>query len=109
MRLSLFFSTAIVLYFASPFAYGQTGRVCLSSTEARHVVTEQKLLDPLTVMKSAVTLTKAEPLRTRLCRWSQEMIYEVSLLRRDGHVLRVNLRAADGKVMTGRELKEQSK
>jgi uncharacterized membrane protein YkoI len=80
-------------------ARAETSRMCLSSAEARHVIVEQKLLDPLAVMKSAVGQTRAEPLRNRLCRWNQDMVYEISLLRRDGRVVHVNMRATDGKLL----------
>jgi hypothetical protein len=106
MRLTF---VAIVVFCQSMalcFAEAQTAHNCLSYAEARRVVSEQKLMDSLAVMKSAVILTKAEPLHSRLCRWNQDMVYEVSLLRRDGHVIRVNMRATDGKIIGPRESKE---
>jgi hypothetical protein len=96
--LCLFFGLCLF----SPKVQAQQGRICVSQAEARHIVAEQKLLDPLVVMKAAVNLTKAEPLRSRLCRWNQDMVYEVSLLHRDGHVVHINMRALDGKLLGAR-------
>ncbi len=78
-------------------------RTCLTAAETRTAIAENGLLDPLNVLKSTAGTTKAEPLRNRLCRWNQDFVYEISLLRHDGKVIRTFVRASDGKTINGRE------
>ena len=44
----------------------------------------------------------ADPLRSRLCRLKDDYIYEITLLRRDGKVMRVLIRADDGSLVDER-------
>lgn len=74
-------------------------RTCLNAVETRQAVEMHKLADPGAALRSAAAHARAEPLRTRLCRWNDDFIYEITLLRRDGKVMHVNVRALDGEIV----------
>lgn len=74
-------------------------RVCLSASEAREAVASHRLIEPLKAVNSARTQARATPLRSELCRWNEEFVYEVTLLKRSGKVVHVFMNAADGKAM----------
>jgi uncharacterized membrane protein YkoI len=78
-------------------------RVCMSPAETRENVAAHKLRDPMALLREAAHQTRAEPLGTRLCRWNERFVYEMSLLRRDGKVLRVFLDASSGESLTARD------
>jgi uncharacterized membrane protein YkoI len=54
------------------------------------------------LMRRAAGDLHAEAVDGRLCRWNNELIYEISLLRRDGHIVRVRFNAANGKAVERR-------
>ena len=61
-----------------------------------------RLVQPLVLMRRAAGDLHAEAVDGRLCRWNNELIYEISLLRRDGHIVRVLFNAANGKAVERR-------
>jgi uncharacterized membrane protein YkoI len=74
-------------------------RACLDAAQTRAAVTEHKLANPVAAQRSAARHAGGgEFLRSRLCRWNGDYIYEISLLLRDGKVSQVNIRASDGKL-----------
>ena len=72
------------------------GRLCYTPAETRSMVVADRLVDPFMALRNAAIDRKAEPLANRLCRWGDELIYEMTLLPRNGKVTRVYLRAGDG-------------
>ena len=92
-------SLTLALAAASPAAV--EGRICYSNAQTRAQIAAHKLVEPFKLMKEAAALVKAEPIRGRLCRWNDSLVYEISLLRRDGQVLRVFMNAATGQRMGG--------
>jgi uncharacterized membrane protein YkoI len=78
-------------------------RVCMSPAETRENVATHKLRDPMALLREAAHQTRAEPLGTRLCRWNDRFVYEMSLLRRDGKVLRVYVDAVSGDSLSTRD------
>lgn len=74
-------------------------RECLTAAETREAVASHRLIEPFNAVKTARAQTRAEPLVSRLCRWNDEFVYEITLLRRNGKVVRVFTNAADGKAM----------
>jgi uncharacterized membrane protein YkoI len=81
----------------APAAYA---RVCLDAAETREAIVEHKLANPVSAQRQAAARhAGGEFLRSRLCRWNDDYIYEISLLTRDGHVAQVFVRAADGRVV----------
>lgn len=75
-------------------------RVCLDAAEARQAIIDNKLASPVAAQKTAAAAhVGGEFLRSRLCRWNDDYVYEITLLPRDGHVTQVYIRAADGRIV----------
>jgi hypothetical protein len=72
-------------------------RSCLIPTEAREAIAAHRLLEPFEAMRNAAAQMRAEAVGERLCRWSEQYVYEITLLRRDGRVIRLFVDAASGK------------
>jgi uncharacterized membrane protein YkoI len=89
---------AALLAAAAPAFAAEGERVCLDAAQTRAAVRDHGLTDPGTAQRTAATQARAEALRARLCRWNEVYVYEITLLRRDGKVMHVNVRAADGTV-----------
>ncbi|MDB5510261.1 MAG: hypothetical protein JWL93_2730 [Hyphomicrobiales bacterium] len=95
---------ASILHPAHVRAEGEAGRrVCLNPAETREALASRKLREPMNLLRDAARQAKAEPLVTRLCRWGDRLVYEMSLLRRDGRVLRVYVDAASGDSLSARD------
>jgi len=90
-------------------AQAERVRACLSAQETRDSVAAHQLREPLTLLRDAARETRAEPLKSRLCRWDEQLVYEMSLLRRDGRVLRVFVDAASGQKIPARETSGQGR
>lgn len=82
-------------------------RHCFSQVETRESVAAHRLREPLALLREAARETRAEPLGTRLCLWNEKFVYEMSLLRRDGRVVRVFTDAASGARLSAREIRER--
>lgn len=76
--------------------------ICYSTSESRDKIDAQGLVDPLKLMRGAAGLAGAEPVGVKLCLWSEDLVYEMSLLRRDGHVNRVFINARTGEIVGSR-------
>ena len=76
-------------------------RVCYSSAETREAVAKFRLADPFVTLRKAAVSAKAEPLASRLCKWGEEYVYEMTLLPKSGKVTRIFMRAADGSPISG--------
>lgn len=74
-------------------------RICYSQAETRERIASEKLREPFALMRSASTYARADALAGKLCRWNDEYIYEISLLRPDGRVIHVFMNAATGQVV----------
>jgi uncharacterized membrane protein YkoI len=71
--------------------------VCMTPAEARTAIARHKLANPLPALRSASRRAQAEPLRSRLCRIDERFVYEMTMLRRDGKVVRVFVDAQDAR------------
>jgi uncharacterized membrane protein YkoI len=79
-------------------AYAQAARrECLSQSETLQTIGQRHLIRPGEALASAAGRAAAEPVGAKLCRWDDRHIYEITLLRSDGRVLRVFVDAADGR------------
>lgn len=74
-------------------------RVCYSTAEARDKIAAHQLSEPFITMRSAAAQTQAEAIGAKLCRWSQDLVYDISLLRRDGRVIHILVDAKTGEVV----------
>mgnify|MGYP000157877087 CR=1 FL=1 len=77
-------------------------RLCLNPKDARDALDKNKFTDPAAALRSAAAVAHADPLRSRLCRWNEDYVYEITLLRRDGKVMQVVIRADDGSLVNSR-------
>jgi hypothetical protein len=71
---------------------------CLNAAETREMVKSRHLLEPFAALKSAGAQRKAEALSAKLCRSGDELIYEITLLHRDGRLVHVDMEAGTGKI-----------
>ncbi len=76
--------------------------LCLNPAETREALSQHKFTDPAAALRSAAAVAHADPLRSRLCRLKEDYVYEITLLRRDGKVMRVFIRAEDGSLVEAR-------
>ncbi len=100
--LSIWVSSIWIAFFALAAAPARaaTVRECLDAAQTRAAVVDRKLANPVAVQRSAISHAGgAELLRSRLCRWNGEYVYEISLLPRDGRLRQVNIRASDGQIV----------
>lgn len=72
-------------------------RQCFSTAQTREKMEAHKLTDPFACMRAAAREASGEALGARLCRHDDMLIYEISVLRPDGRVVRVLFDAATGK------------
>lgn len=70
---------------------------CMTPGEARAAIARGKLANPLPALRALARRSQAEPLRSRLCRMDERFVYEMTMLRRDGKVVRVFVDAQDGR------------
>jgi hypothetical protein len=75
---------------------------CMSAAEIREAVAARKLVEPMAAVRNAVRLTHAEPLRSQLCRSKDGLQYQLTLLRRDGKIVRLTINAANGVLIASR-------
>lgn len=73
-------------------------RACLSQSETREIVAARKLSPPFSALRTAAAHGRGETIGVRLCRFNEELMYEVTVLRRDGRVVKVVVDAVSGKV-----------
>jgi uncharacterized membrane protein YkoI len=99
----VYFIAVIVAAYLGSSAAARTepepDRVCFSTAETREKIVAHGLFEPFRVMRSAASRSQAEAIGVKLCRWSEELVYEMSLLRRDGRVIHVFVNAKTGLVI----------
>lgn len=71
---------------------------CLSSEEIHGAITAHEAIPPMQAHRHARDAAPGEILRIRLCREEGILLYQVTVLKRDGHVARVTIDASSGKV-----------
>lgn len=75
------------------------GRVCFNHEEARDRIAALRLTEPNQVLRS--DRLEGEALRAKLCRWKpDEFVYEIAVLRPDGHIVHVYMNAQNGRDIT---------
>ena len=71
--------------------------VCLNAAETREQVKGRHFLEPFAALRYAALQHKAEALSAKLCHSGDEFFYEITLLHRDGRLVRVAVEAGTGK------------
>ena len=74
-----------------------TKPVCLGASETREEVKARRFLEPFAALRYAALQHKAEALSAKLCHTGDDFFYEITLLHRDGRLVRVEMEAATGK------------
>lgn len=95
----LIVAVTIARTIASPEVQTRTVRECLSPAEAREAVARGGLALPAAAQRQAMAHVQAEPLRNRLCRWNNDLVYEITLLRLDGKLAHVFVAARNGLIV----------
>jgi uncharacterized membrane protein YkoI len=72
---------------------------CFSAAQTREKIGAHKLAEPFKVVKNAAARFQADVIGVKLCRVGEEFVYEISLLRRDGHVIHAFVNAGTGQVV----------
>jgi hypothetical protein len=94
---SRIFFVVIVLLCATGPAFAQKPAVqCFSTQESRLKIDERHLANPFASMRNAKERHKGEPLTTRLCQQGDDFLYEIRLLRSDGHIEKLFFDATTG-------------
>jgi hypothetical protein len=70
---------------------------CFSTAQTRDKILAHKLAEPFGFLQAASRQEQSEALGARLCREDDQFVYEIRLLRRDGHVEKIFVDAASGK------------
>lgn len=76
---------------------------CFSTAQTRDKIAAEKLTDPFIAMRAAQERVKGEALNARLCQKGEAFIYEISLVRQDGHVVKMLYDAATGQPFSPRK------
>lgn len=99
----IFFIVVIIAAYLGSGAAARTEpeqeRVCFSAAETRDKILAHGLFEPFRAMRSAAGRLQAEAIGIKLCRWSEELVYEMSLLRHDGRVIHVFIDAKTGQAI----------
>lgn len=95
------FLAAAFLSLAAHAEEAEPQRACFSTAQTREKIELLKLADPFACMRMARERTKGEPLGARLCRNGAAFVYEISVVRPDGRIVRVLFDAATGKLQGG--------
>lgn len=72
---------------------------CYSTAETRDKIVAHGLSDPFRAVRATARSMQAEAIGVKLCHWSEDLVYEISLLRREGHLVHVFVDAKSGAVV----------
>jgi len=76
-------------------------RACFSTAQTREKIEALKLADPFACMRIARERTTGGPLGARLCKTGGAFVYESSVVRPDGRIVKVLFDASTGKPQGG--------
>lgn len=77
----------------------QRSRVCFNSNETREKIISRRLSEPFRLLRGAAGQAEGEALRAKLCRWNDDYVYEIAVLRHDGHIVYIYLNAVSGQAV----------
>jgi hypothetical protein len=92
----IFFIAIALLCVTGPAVAQQPAVQCFSTQESRLKIDEQHLANPFASMRNARERHIGEPLTTRLCQQGDDFLYEIRLLRSDGHIEKLFFDATTG-------------
>jgi hypothetical protein len=101
IRLSIAgFLLCVLLVPPSAAQTGIAARKCLSTAETADAVRQNNLSSPALALRTAAAHARAEALRLVLCKWNGVFVYEITLLKREGKIIRLHVKADDGVLLT---------
>jgi len=77
--------------------------LCFSTAQSREKIEAHKLSDPFTCMRAAAEKHNGEAIGARLCRFEEVFLYEISVLQRDGRIIKILVDATTGRPHAGRK------
>jgi uncharacterized membrane protein YkoI len=80
---------------------------CFSTAETRDKIAAHGLSEPLRSIQKAAAHFQAEALGAKLCRRDDAFVYEISLLRRDGKIVRSLYDAKTGQIIESKPAKQR--
>ena len=75
---------------------GEARLACLSPGETRDAIQAQRLMQPFRAMGEVSRTGAGESIGIKLCRFNDLLVYDVMVLRHDGHVVHLLINAANG-------------
>lgn len=99
-RIFFFFAFVFVMTFGTDAEARSRPLKCYSAKETRERIARHRLANPLILMRRFSRRYRAQPLRSRLCRQRNVLVYQFLLLRRDGRVIRAYAPARRSKSST---------
>jgi hypothetical protein len=96
--LAYFVGLIVVAYFlgSSYAADPEPERICFTPAETREKIAAHGLVEPFHITRNAAAQLQAQAIGIKLCRWRGELVYELSLLRHDGRIVRLTFDAKTG-------------
>lgn len=82
---------------------------CYSTAETRAKIAAQGLSEPFHSMQKAAARFEAQALAAKLCLRDDNFIYEISLLRRDGRIVRSQFDAKTGKIIESKSANQHER
>lgn len=70
---------------------------CFSTAQTREQIVANKLVEPFASMLAIARAGQGDPIGVKLCRFDDKFLYEVNMLRHDGHVVKILVDATTGK------------
>jgi hypothetical protein len=74
-------------------------RICYSTAETRDKIAADGLSEPFQTMRSVAVMAQAEAIGAKLCRRSDDLVYEIRLLRLDGRIIQIVVDAKTGRTI----------
>jgi uncharacterized membrane protein YkoI len=76
--------------------------VCLAAGESREAIQARKMVPPFRAVAEAIRGNPGESVGIRLCRLNAQMVYDIAVLRHDGHLVHILVDAGTGVLMPAR-------
>ena len=80
-------------------ADGERVRGCMTTTQARDILIDQKLIAPFRALGEGARSAQGDAVGLQLCRLTDQFVYDVTVLRRDGRVVHALVDARTGQPM----------
>ena len=76
---------------------------CFSTAQTREPSVANKLGEPCASMQATARAVQGDPIGVKLCRVDDKFMYEINILKHDGHIVKILVDAATGKQHSRRQ------